>query len=83
VAKRDAPAKVRKAPEIFILIFIMRRSCWARLLVKRTAKLCRKRGTSLAKRYRSLAGEAMNASAPLQGSLTSPRCGFMQLAMLP
>jgi hypothetical protein len=25
----------------------------------------------------------MNASAALQGSLTSPRCGFMQLAMLP
>src|SRR5271157_5564748 len=25
----------------------------------------------------------MNASAPLQVSLTSPRCGFMQLAMLP
>ncbi len=25
----------------------------------------------------------MNASAPLQESLTSPRCGFMQLAMLP
>jgi hypothetical protein len=37
----------------------------------------------LAQRYRSLPGEAINASAPLQGSLTSPRCGFMQLAMLP
>jgi hypothetical protein len=34
-------------------------------------------------RYRSLAGEARNASAPLHWSLTSPRCGFMQWAMPP
>ena len=34
-------------------------------------------------RYRSPAGEAMNASALLHGSLASPRCGLMQLAMPP
>jgi hypothetical protein len=37
-AKSAAPLKVRKAPEIFILIFIIRRACAARLLVKGTVK---------------------------------------------
>src|SRR3974390_2568769 len=37
-AKSRAASKVRKEPEIFILTFIMRRACSARLLVKGTEK---------------------------------------------
>ncbi len=46
-AKIRAPSRVRKPPEIFILTFIIRRSCSARLLVKGTSKSVRKRSVSV------------------------------------
>src|SRR5271157_4508456 len=45
-AKSHAASKVRKAPEIFILTFIIRRACSARLLVKGTEKSTRERRAS-------------------------------------
>ncbi len=45
-AKSQAASKVRKAPEIFILTFIMRKACSAGLLVKGTEKSTWKRKTS-------------------------------------
>src|SRR5271166_704362 len=45
-AKIRAPARVRNEPEIFILTFIILRSCSARLLVKGTSKSVRKRRVS-------------------------------------
>ena len=46
-AKIWAPSRVRNEPEIFILTFIILRSCSARLLVKGTSKSVRNRSVSV------------------------------------
>ena len=46
-AKICAPSRVRNEPEIFILTFIILRSCSARLLVKGTLKSVRNRSVSV------------------------------------
>jgi hypothetical protein len=48
-AKVRAPSRVRNEPEIFILTFIIPRSCSARLLVRGTSKSVRKRSVSVLK----------------------------------